>query len=602
MAFREFKSLKKNNFRVICILSAAIIFSFITGCTLEKNNSTYAVSGVADLSGNEYSSKIIDLNGEWEFYPGVLLTPADFANPDKRLKPLFLHVPGDWNRIQGDRGIGTYRLKVMLPSGGMHYSIKIKWVRSICKVWVDDTLLAEIGKIKIPVQDSIPEGNMTITDFTSDRNVVVFTAQVVNFQDRRGGLCYPVSIGPPSAIYSAEIFDTFLNSIVLGALAIVIIFHLTIHLYFRKASSNLYISLICLMVMVRIFVLSDSFFIFSLVEPLGYRLMIKAEFISFLLVFIFFLRFFVKLYYAGISSRIYRFLLYFGLSSLIYVIAAPVYYIKSALPLFQIYILLVAIYVITGPVFSAVKKKMKGAMIYFVIMIIAFFAFINDIVYFLTSMGPGSLSQYMFFVFLAGHFFIIAMYFSEIFQKNVTLIEEIGVEKKIVTNLSYISSTDSLTELHNRRFFDSVLHTVTKEYKHGESLWLIMFDIDFFKKVNDELGHNMGDVVLKEFSAVVKKLIRTRDILARWGGEEFCIIVAEMDLKHIEQFTERIRDSIEKYNFSIDRTVTASFGIARYKYGETAEEFVRRADSALYEAKNTGRNRVVVDSGSDPVS
>ncbi|PKL15411.1 MAG: hypothetical protein CVV49_21310, partial [Spirochaetae bacterium HGW-Spirochaetae-5] len=438
MVLREFKSLKKINVGVVCAVSAA--FLFIMGCTQEKNGSTYAVSGVADLSRSGYIPKIIDLNGEWEFYPGVLLTPADFENPDKLLRPVFLHVPGDWNKLQDAKGIGTYRLKVMLPPERKNYSLKIKWVRTICKVWADNNLLAEIGEIKDPVQSSLPKGNIAITDFNTEGTVMTLTAQVVNFQDRRGGLCYPVSIGPPSAIYSAEIFNTFLNSIVLGALAIVIIFHLTIHLYFRKASSNLYISLICLMVMVRIFVLSDSFFIFSIVEPLGYRMIIKAEFVSFLLVFIFFLRFFVKLYYAEVNSRTYRFLLYFGISSLVYVIAAPVYYIKSALPIFQIYIMIVTLYVIAGPMLSAVKGKMKGAMIYFLIMITAFLTFINDIIYFLTSMGPGSLSQYMFFVFLAGHFFIIAMYFSEIFQKNVTLSEEICVEKEIVTNLSYISS------------------------------------------------------------------------------------------------------------------------------------------------------------------
>jgi len=291
-------------------------------------------------------------------------------------------------------------------------------------------------------------------------------------------------------------------------------------------------------------------------------------------------------------------LLYFGLSSLVYVLAVPVYYVKAALPVFQLYIILVSIYVISGPVFSAVKRKMKGARIYFFIMISAFFVFINDIIYFLTSAGPGSLSHYVFFIFLAGHFFIIAMYFSEIFQENETLIEEIGIKKNIVNKLNYISSTDSLTELYNRRFFDTVLNTIVKEYKKGETLWLIMFDIDFFKNVNDDFGHNMGDMVLKEFAAVVKRLIRTRDILARWGGEEFCIIVEEMDPKSIVQFIERIRESIEKFNFSVNRTVTASFGIAQYKYGESATDFIRRVDDALYKAKNSGRNKIVVDSNS----
>lgn len=595
MVFGEFKSLKKSIHGVLFFIVSVFLLVCFSSCTPEKNSSTYAVSGVADLRGSCCTTEIIDLNGEWEFYPGRLLSPADFKNSERTLTPVYLHVPGDWNNIQSDRGYGTYRLKVLLPPVRTNYSVKIKWIKTICKVWADDTVMTEIGTIKEPAEESLTGGYMTVTDFTPANGETVFTVQVVNYQDRRGGLCYPVSIGPPSAVYSAEIFNTFLNSFVLGALAIVIIFHLTIHFYYRKTSSNLYISLICFMVMIRIFVLSDSFFIFSLIEPLGYRLIVKAEFISFILAFIFFLRFFVKLYYIDQSSRIYRLLLYFGLSSLAYVVAVPVYYIKAALPLFQLYILLVTIYIIAGPVFSAVKRKMKGARIYFFILVVAFFTFLNDIAYFLTSRGTGNISHYVFFLFLAGHFFIIAMYFSEIFQENETLIEEIGIKKNIVKRLNYISSIDSLTELYNRRFFDTVLDTIVKEYERGENLWLIMFDIDFFKSVNDDFGHNTGDMVLREFAAVCKRLIRTRDILARWGGEEFCIIVREMDQKSIVQFTERIRDSIEKFNFSVDRTITASFGIARYKYGESAGDFVQRVDNALYNAKNSGRNRVIVD-------
>lgn len=595
MVLREFIFYNKNGFRVACLAFMFFFITLISGCGQGNNSSISAVSGVADLSGNEYKSEIIDLNGEWEFYPGALLTPAELNDAGRLLKPLYLHVPGDWNSIQGDKGYGTYRLKVLFPSGRINYSIKIKWIKSICRVWADDNLLAEIGEVKDPPEDSLPGGYMAVRDFSSKKGEVVFTVQVINYQDRRGGLCYPVSIGPPSAIYTAELFNTFLNSLVLGALAIVIIFHLTIHLYFRKTSTNLYIALICLMVMIRIFVLTNSFFIFSIVEPLGYSFLVKIEFVSFLLIFIFFLRFFIQLYYINRKGHLYRALLYFGYLSLVYVIVAPVYYIKAALPLFQVYILIVSVYVISGPVYSGVKKKMKGARIYFFILITGFIVFINDIIYFLASRGFGSLAHYVFFVFLVGHFFIIGMYFSEIFQENVTLVEEIGVKKNIVKNLSYISSTDSLTELYNRRFFDSILDSSIKEFKKGETLWLIMFDIDFFKNVNDDFGHNMGDLVLREFSIVVKRLIRTDDILARWGGEEFCIIAAEMDLKSIVQFTERIRESIENFNFSVKRTITASFGIAGYKYGEPMDEFIKRADYALYEAKKTGRNRVIVE-------
>jgi diguanylate cyclase (GGDEF)-like protein len=94
-------------------------------------------------------------------------------------------------------------------------------------------------------------------------------------------------------------------------------------------------------------------------------------------------------------------------------------------------------------------------------------------------------------------------------------------------------------------------------------------------------------------SALIKGLIRTGDVLCRWGGEEFAIIVSGMDSISIRFFTERIRESIESYKFSVEKSISASSGVADYIAGESAGDFVHRADIALYEAKNSGRNRII---------
>jgi diguanylate cyclase (GGDEF)-like protein len=396
-------------------------------------------------------------------------------------------------------------------------------------------------------------------------------------------------------MYSGEMKSSFINGFIIGALIIVVLFHFALYLYSRAFSLNLYIALVCCMVLTRLFVLTESIYIASLVNFLGHNILVKIEFAGFILIFIFLMQFFTKLYQRNSENLFKRVLYWCGIVSICYILIVPVYYIKIALPIFQIYVLAVTLFIIIFPLGEGVRNGASGARIYCSIMILGILAFINDIVYFLISRGLPNISSYIFFVFLVGHFVVVSIYFSEIFRKNIYLKEEIDLKQKTVKNLNLISATDPLTGLFNRRFFDSYLSGKIREYNTGENLWLVMLDIDFFKKVNDELGHSCGDTVLKEMSALIKGLIRTGDVLCRWGGEEFAIIVSGMDAIRIRFFTERIRESIESYKFSAGRKITSSFGVAAYVSGESAGDFIHRTDIALYGAKNSGRNRIVFD-------
>jgi len=578
-------------FVIFCILSAA-------GCGADNNLYKPVVKGVADLSDGRLNNSIIELNGEWEFYPGRFILPDEF---DDKLTAyeVYLDVPGAWNGIQPAKGYGTYRIRIILPQNYTNYSLKLMWVKSSAKLWIDNALLINQGIAADNEAASVPGNYITITDFVPEKSVLDITVHVSNFQDRRGGLCFPLSIAPPDLMYSREMKSTFVNGFIIGALIIVVLFHVALYLRFRAFSLNLYIALVCCMVMSRLLVLTDSIYIASLLDFLGHELLVKIEFAGLILIFLFLMQFFVKVYQGGRNNPglVRRILYWFGLASLFYIAIAPVYYIKSALPLFQLYILLVTLFIIASPLLEGVRNGKSGARIYFIIIFAGLIAFVNDIAYFLISRGLPNISGYIFFVFLAGHLVVISIYFTEIFRKNIYLKEEIDLKQKTVKNLNIISATDPLTGLFNRRFFDSYLDEKIREYKGGGNLWLVMLDIDFFKRVNDELGHNSGDIVLKEMSSLIKGLIRTGDVLCRWGGEEFAIIVSGMDNISIRFFTERIRESIESYRFSVEKSITASAGVAEYIGGESAGDFVHRADTALYEAKNSGRNRIIFAAG-----
>ncbi|WP_204665113.1 diguanylate cyclase [Fusibacter tunisiensis] len=152
---------------------------------------------------------------------------------------------------------------------------------------------------------------------------------------------------------------------------------------------------------------------------------------------------------------------------------------------------------------------------------------------------------------------------------------------------------DQLTGIYNRlSFFEFAEKEVAKCKRTKKPMHLLMFDIDFFKKVNDTFGHAKGDLVLREISGLVQSSIRSYDILGRYGGEEFMVLMPDIDCENAKDVAERIRLEIECHEFEGVGRVTVSIGLAQYTSPESIESLIDRADQALYVAKETGRNRV----------
>jgi polar amino acid transport system substrate-binding protein len=164
--------------------------------------------------------------------------------------------------------------------------------------------------------------------------------------------------------------------------------------------------------------------------------------------------------------------------------------------------------------------------------------------------------------------------------------------KKHNSQLEKLSVTDKLTGIYNRLKLDEMLMHKKNVYDRYKRVFsVIMFDIDDFKKVNDNYGHQVGDDVLKKISSIAELNKRKSDILGRWGGEEFLIICPDTNLQGALALAEKIREEIEKYDFGI-KTLTASFGVSEYSENDSIEKLIKRADDALYKAKKEGKNRV----------
>lgn len=187
---------------------------------------------------------------------------------------------------------------------------------------------------------------------------------------------------------------------------------------------------------------------------------------------------------------------------------------------------------------------------------------------------------------------ILGRSFEKARRSIINLIEELKTKNKQLEKL-YI--TDQLTSLYNRYKLDDAL-SIEMERANKDNTYqfgIILIDLDHFKQINDTYGHQIGDSVLRSVASIIKITLSSIGIAGRWGGEEFLIIIPEADSETLLRLSEKIREICESKIFEDQINLTASFGVTLYRPGELMDEFIARADEALYQAKEQGRNKVI---------
>jgi len=162
--------------------------------------------------------------------------------------------------------------------------------------------------------------------------------------------------------------------------------------------------------------------------------------------------------------------------------------------------------------------------------------------------------------------------------------------------LDDLAGTDGLTGVYNRRRFLELAGGEHELAQQGRSLCIALFDLDRFKRINDTHGHLAGDAVIRCAIEVIRQHCRQGDLAGRYGGEEFVLCLPDTSLQHALEITERIRDELAKAEVTHEGrsiAVTVSIGVAALRPGESIEQWLSRADKALYEAKHEGRNRCI---------
>lgn len=170
--------------------------------------------------------------------------------------------------------------------------------------------------------------------------------------------------------------------------------------------------------------------------------------------------------------------------------------------------------------------------------------------------------------------------------------KKLEVEKQ---QFEALSTTDTLTGVMNRAGVQQFLQRLFESNFSRNQMGVMLFDIDYFKKINDSLGHDAGDIVLSGIARIINEQVRHTDIFGRWGGEEFILICSQITEERLTTLADKLRETIEQHSFIIDGqsiNVTVSIGATKVSATETFEAVFKRADKALYTAKSSGRNQV----------
>jgi len=199
-----------------------------------------------------------------------------------------------------------------------------------------------------------------------------------------------------------------------------------------------------------------------------------------------------------------------------------------------------------------------------------------------------------------------------IYNKWIDFIKEEGnkiskINEELLSKTSKLeekASFDFLTKLYNRRKFHSFLeYEISKANRYKEQHFsLLLLDIDYFKNVNDSYGHLVGDYVLQEMSKILTVCSRDTDIVARWGGEEFVLMLPQTNIEQAFFVAEKLRATIEKHKFDDVKHITCSIGVSQFYKNEDKDTLFKRVDAALYKAKANGRNKVELEHMGDTLS
>lgn len=629
--------------RITLFIIIIFMLLFVGGCSNEISQTKAAAqNGLLDLSQIDFENEVVDLDGKWEFFWNQLLEPGEL---DQSSTGSFETFPSSWTKysttettISGN-GYATYRLN-FINADNKILALKIPKVRTAYKLWVNGNLIVAAGKLGTTRDDMVPQYLPQVVFFDAQQGQNELIMQVSNYYRPSGGLLYSISLGNPTQILNIRYHGIAYELFLFGALMMMGIYHLALFFFRSKDRTPLYFGLFCMLVAVRTMLIGEAFF-YVLFPYADFEIIYKIQSLTYYLGVPLILMFFKAVLPEYFHTRIVRATQLFAAIYLLVVLLTPPWVYSAINPLYQIWSLLMILYLFAMLMRIAHHRIKDSWLIIFgglalivtcVIDIVTLSSLSTDnwptIFKMIFQSDDNSSTGQL--IFAISYSFLLAKNFSEsleyktvmsqklteinnqldelVFQRTKALttsnekIEQQNLElEKINQDLQKLSLKDPLTGLWNRRKYDQ---TIAMEWarclKSQNPISLLFVDVDYFKNYNDFYGHIVGDECLITIANTLKTtFLRSSDMVVRYGGEEFIVLLSETDKNDAIKMANKLRKIVEELAIpheasSVKNCVTVSIGVSHTipDASSTSKYLVAIADKALYYAKTSGRNQV----------
>ena len=613
-------------FLVMALLFVLLNVVLLMSESVMDKRAPQAVKGELNLSGVSLDSgHSYPLTGNWAVYWQQLLSPQDLfldAKGANSPRVNYMQLPHAWNReaIDGkpleNHGVMTYHLKVQTDKHYQQLGLKIPSIGTSFNLFVNEQLMASGGKVGVQASQSEPGYNPQILLFEPGGKTFDLVIQVANFDYFWGGPWHPLRISTPPLMYQEQFQHTVRSAFLIGIFITVALFNLIQFTLRPKDPLPVSIALTCIMLGLRELETTQVLHIAGITDW-SFATNARISFLTFYLatpvVIAYFHLSFYRDYDKRVMSVIYTLTLAFGL----FVIFFPPPVFSPSMPWFQILSFLIMPYVLWG-LMQAVRNKRYGARMLLLGSLFLFALIINDILYNRGVIDSVLLVSFGLVAFILCQNYITYLRFILASRENELLSQTLEVRNielkefsqsledkvkdrtyelaKANERLEELAHQDSLTGLPNRRGMKGAIEASVSQFNRKQTPFcLLLIDFDRFKELNDSLGHEAGDKVLIDGAALMRNSLREQDLVARWGGEEFLLLLPCTSIAGAAVLAEKLKHLVrEELTQAMEFPISITIGVSEYRQDDTLDTCLNRADKALYQGKEGGRDKVVL--------
>jgi hypothetical protein len=410
---------------IFCAAGLVLVAILFAGCSIQPIRSASAVRGMADLSrdGDLGNGRLVRLDGDWEFYRSALLGPPDFALPGLP-PPAFQKVPGLWAAVSGferasvpPTGVGTLRLRVLLPPGVGDLALRLPNAYSAVRLYVDGSLAAEVGRVSDDPSRYVPSNGIAIPRFRAKGGTLDIVMQVANFSTPAIGTWDSPLLGDASAILLKRQRDIASTSLISGALLIMGLYHLGLFLLRKKDHASLSFGVICLLMTVRNLIMGERLLIdlFPLTQA-AWEWAFKLEHLSAHLTLPLFALFFRRLFPRQVHRAPVRIIVTVGCLWALLALTTPAMTYQRFLHWYEYFLIAAGVYIIGAMAMAAIRRE-EGAAIVMVGILLLMGTVVNDVLLSVGILGKTFyMASYGVFLYIFAQSFHLSMIFSKTFR------------------------------------------------------------------------------------------------------------------------------------------------------------------------------------------